>query len=458
MTWLDLAQIAELTGGRLIGAATQVSSVSIDTRHLEAGELFVALCGPRFDAHDFVARGAADRAAGLVVSRAVDTALPQVLVDDTGLALARLAEGWRERLAIPIVGLTGSNGKTTVKEMIGAILAQSRRVHVTQGNLNNHIGVPLTLLSIRPEHAYAVVEMGANHPGEIGGLTDLVRPDVALITNAAPAHLEGFRDLEGVARAKGEIFSGLAPEGVGIVNANDPFAPYWRQLVGARRRCLSFALDRPADVRGTYDRHGRLVLSTPRGEIVVTLSLHGRHNAQNALAAAAAALALEIPLEQIGAGLEAMRPVGGRLVPRPARNGAWILDDSYNANPSSFKAAVEVLVSRPGTLHLVLGDMGELGEAGPELHHRAGEFAREMGVERLYAFGPLSRATVEAFGPRGESFADLDELVQAVSARLSKGATVLVKGSRAMHMERVVEALRAPDSLTRSREGEEHAA
>lgn len=458
MTWLDLAEIAELTGGDLIGAAAPVRSVSTDTRQLKAGELFVALRGPHFDAHDFIARGAVDRAAGLLVSHPMASALPQVVVDDTGLALARLAEGWRERLAIPVVGLTGSNGKTTVKEMIGSILGQRSRVYVTQGNLNNHIGVPLTLLSIRPEHAYAVVEMGANHPGEIGGLTDLVHPDVALITNAAPAHLEGFRDLEGVARAKGEIFAGLAPRGVGIVNANDPFGPYWRQLVGPQRRCLSFALDRPAEVRGSYDPHGGLALITPEGAITVELPLQGRHNAQNALAATAATLALEVPLEQIRAGLEAMRPVGGRLVPRPARNGAWILDDSYNANPSSFEAAVEVLISRAGSLHLVLGDMGELGQAGPQLHRRAGEFAREMGVERLYAFGPLSRASVEGFGPRGEWFEDIEALTEAVSARLSKGATVLVKGSRAMRMERVVEALRVPDSLAQSRGGEEHAA
>ncbi len=440
MGWMKLSEIAALARGRLIGTDVAVESVTTDTRALTAGQLFIALEGPHFDGHDFLGDAANAGAAGAMVARQLHTNLSQILVDDTLQALSRLAAAWRKRLRLPVVGLTGSNGKTTVKEMIAAILGREGHVLATKGNFNNHIGVPLTLLSLRRDHAYAVVEMGANHPGEIATLTAIVKPDIALITNAAAAHLEGFGSIEGVAKAKGEIFQGLPESGTAILNADDTYADYWRKLIGRRKR-LTFSIDKPADVYARNNAGGILHISTPAGEIEVDIPLPGRHNARNAVAAAAAALAAGIGVSSIKAGLESVAQVRGRLVLRAALRGARLLDDSYNANPGSLAAALEVLAEQPGERWLVLGDMGELGANSESLHRQAGERARAMGIQRLYALGTLSQAAAVAFGPGASHFDAHAALAQALCNQLQAGVSVLVKGSRSMRMERIVEAL-----------------
>lgn len=443
MAWLNLATIAAMVQGRLLGNDAEVESVSTDTRSLLQHSLFIALYGPRFDGHECVERDPNLPVNGVLVSRVLDIPFPQILVDDTQLALSRFADAWREKLEVPVIGLTGSNGKTTVKEMIAAILAQEGHVFATQGNRNNHIGVPLTLLSMRPHHDFAVVEMGANRPGEIGALTDIVRPQVALITNAGPAHLEGFLSLDGVAKAKAEIFTGLTDGGIAIINADDDYAEYWREQARGFR-ILSFGLDHPADVRAQWHGKGELSLLTPEGRVSLRLPLAGRHNVSNALAATAVALALGVSLNRISDGLASIQPMAGRLVVKPGIKRVRILDDSYNANPASFGAALAVLAECSGERWLVLGDMAELGESAETLHRQAGEKARDRGVARLYAVGSLSRATVAAFGSGAVHFESTQVLIARLKKDLHTGINVLVKGSRAMQLEQVVQALLAP--------------
>ncbi|HEX9801968.1 MAG TPA: UDP-N-acetylmuramoyl-tripeptide--D-alanyl-D-alanine ligase, partial [Gammaproteobacteria bacterium] len=377
------------------------------------------------------------------VERPLPLAIPQLVVDDSRLALGRLAAAWRRELQTVLVGVTGSNGKTTVKEMCAAILSRAGTTLSTRGNLNNDIGLPLTLLRLSPDHRYGVIEMGANHPGEIAYLTKLAAPQVAIITNAAPAHLEGFGDVEGVARAKGEIFAGLSEEGVAVLNADDDFAALWQQLSGSHRT-LRFGLTRSADVgaRGLGDVHGsELEVLTPLGGFHLDLPLPGRHNIMNALAAVCAALALNIEFEDIVAGLESLAAVKGRLTTRTGRNGATILDDSYNANPASLHAGLQVLAGCGGRRLLALGDMGELGENAEALHRQAGRQARELDIDGLYATGNLSRHASEAYGEGGHFYEQQQQLIEALLPQMSKEVTVLVKGSRSSRMERVVEAL-----------------
>lgn len=457
MAWLNLAMIAAMVQGRLLGNDAAIESVSTDTRSLPPHALFIALYGPRFDGHECVEREPNLPLTGVMVSRVLDIPFPQILVDDTQLALSRFAEAWREKLEMPLIGLTGSNGKTTVKEMIAAILAQEGHVFATRGNLNNHIGVPLTLLSMRPHHEFAVVEMGANHPGEIGALTDIVRPQVALITNAGPAHLEGFRSLDGVAEAKAEIFTGLTDGGIAIINADDDYADYWREQARGFR-ILSFGLDHPADVRAQWRGNGELGLHTPEGHASVRLPLAGRHNVLNALAATTAALALGVSLNRISDGLASIQPVAGRLVVRPGIKCVQILDDSYNANPASFGAALAVLAECSGERWLVLGDMVELGESAETLHRQAGEMARDLGVTRLYAVGSLTRTAVAAFGSGATHFDGTQTLIARLKNDLHEGISVLVKGSRAMHLEQVVQALLASGEMNSGPQGAEDAA
>jgi UDP-N-acetylmuramoyl-tripeptide--D-alanyl-D-alanine ligase len=461
MSWLRLAEIAQMARGRLSGADAGVESITTDTRAMSAGQLFVALSGERFDGHDYVAHAESARAAGVMVARPVDSCLPQIVVDDTLSALQRLASAWRTRLQLPLVGLTGSNGKTTVKEMIAAILGRAGEVLATKGNLNNHVGVPLTLLSIRRRHAYGVVEMGANHAGEIAALAAMARPDIALVTNAAAAHLEGFGSVDGVARAKGEIFQGLHEGGCAIINADDRYADYWRGLAGKHQR-ISFGLERAADVHALRLVGPRWRLITPLGEVEVQLALPGRHNVRNALAATAAGLAAGIDLDSVKAGLEAVTQVQGRLVMRGARYGARLLDDTYNANPGSFAAALEVLAGHSGERWLVLGDMAELGADGEALHRQAGELARAFGVTRLYALGALSRAAAAAFGTRAQTFESHAELagtlLRDLGGEAPAGVNILVKGSRSMRMEKVVEALIAESAPERTAAERDHAA
>jgi len=442
---LTLAPLAERIGASYHGEDLPFHGVSTDSRQARPGELFVALRGPRFDGHAFVAQAAEAGCSALMLEHRVNVALPWMEVEETRRGLGRLGAAWREQFSLPLVAVTGSNGKTTVKEMLAAILLRRGPVLATRGNLNNEIGVPLTLLRLTPEHHAAVVEMGANHPGEIAWLTELSRPTVALITNAAAAHLEGFGSLEGVARAKGEIYAGLGETGIAVINADDPFAPLWRDL-NRNRETVTFGLEREADVTGRWEgtiSGSRLALETWRGAAELELPLAGRHNVMNALAATAAALAAGVELDAVRAGLESMSPVSGRLQRKRTAEGVTLIDDSYNANPASLGAALKVLAMAEGTRCLVMGDMGELGDEAVWLHQRIGEMARAEGIERLYAVGELSRAAVHSFGKGGRHFSDRQALIETLGDELTPEMTLLIKGSRSMHMEEVVDALMA---------------
>lgn len=444
---MPLSAAARLLCAEHPGADVEFHGVSTDTRSLQRGNLFIALSGPHFNGHRFVPDAAAKGAVAALVSERIDTSLPLLVVPHTRTSMGQLATAWRARFSLPLIAVTGSNGKTTVKEMIAAILTQSGPGLVTHGNLNNDIGVPLTLFRLDGNQRYAVIEMGANHPGEINYLTHIAQPTVALITNAAAAHLEGFGSIEGVARGKGEIFAGLSADGIAIINADDAHAELWRTLAG-RHRTLSFGMIHPADVSAQWEAHADgsvLHLVTPAGRLALRLKLPGQHNAMNALAATAAALAAGAPLTNIQYGLENMQPVAGRLHIRAGRNGARIIDDSYNANPASLAAGLAVLAAQPGTKWLVLGDMAELGPDAERLHSEVGQRARAAGAERLYCVGTLSREAAQTFGPGAHYFTTQAELIDALAAALADqhpgSITLLVKGSHSAQMERVVAAL-----------------
>ncbi len=437
---MTLAAAAKVLQGTLRGTDTEFTGVSTDTRTLKHGDLFVALVGPNFDGHSFVNEAAGKGAVGALVSRTLAADVSAVQVADTRLGLGQLAAHWRRQFQIPVIAVTGSNGKTTVKNMIAAILNVTGPVLATQGNLNNDIGVPLTLLRLKPGDLHAVIEMGMNHPGEIDYLTKLTRPTIALINNAAAAHLAGLGSVSAVARAKGEIYSGLDADGIAVLNADDPHADLWRELA-APHRVITFGLDRPADVSAEYelDAGGSTIhLKTPHGGINMRLSLLGRHNVMNALAASSASLAAGVSLADIQAGLEKLRSVSGRLEVKHGLNGARVLDDTYNANPGSLAAGVEVLKAASGERVLVLGDMGELGEAARDIHRRVGLLAKSLGIERLYAVGELTPGAVEAFGKGAQHFTSHEALIENLRSCLHADMTVLVKGSRLMKMERVV--------------------
>ncbi len=440
---MTLSQAAQAIAATYRGDDVQLDGVSTDTRSLIGGELFIALRGPNFDGHEFVAQAKAKGVAAVMVDHVVDTDIPQLIVSDTRLAMGQLARAWREKFSIPVLAVTGSNGKTTVKEMLAGILAGLGVVHATRGNLNNDIGVPLTLFKLGQQHSSAVIEMGANHPGEIAYLVAIVKPDVAIITNAAAAHLEGFGSLEGVARAKGEIYAGLSNDGTAIVNADDKFAALWRDIIQSRRK-IEFGLDTNADVSAEFnstDKGNEIHFKTSQAEFDCKLALLGRHNVLNALAATAATLAVNVSPDLIKQGLEKMQAVAGRLQLKPGVHGSRVIDDTYNANPASVKAAISVLQGFAGTHLLALGDMGELGSGEEELHRQVGEAARQQGVDRLYTVGELARHAAVEFGEHAYTFDAHDAMVAALDKELDKHATLLVKGSRRMHMERVVEAL-----------------
>ena len=437
---MSLAILADVLKAPLVGADAVFTGVSTDTRALKAGELFVAITGPHHDGHSFLSEAIAAGAAGAVLGRAVETTLPYVRVADTRRALGDLAAFWRCQFAIPVIAVTGSNGKTTVKEMIGAILAQVGPGCVTRGNLNNDIGVPLTLACLRAKDKYAVIEMGMNHKGEIEYLSRLTRPTIALITNAAEAHLAGVGTVEDVARAKGEIFAGLAEDGVAILNADDPHCALWKSLA-APHRCLTFGFAPPADVRAEYTlgaAGSRIRLKTTQGEIEMRLPLLGRHNALNAAAASAAALEAGASLPDVQRALERVKPAAGRLELKEGISGARVLDDTYNANPASLAAGLEALREFPGERVLVLGDMAELGPAAEDIHRRVGELARRLDLKRLYAIGELARLAVERFGRGGRHFDSHEALIEALQDVMHGDMTLLIKGSRVMHLERVV--------------------
>lgn len=441
-----LSHAAEILHGTLHGADNAFRGVSSDTRTLDAGELFFALRGPNYDGEEFIGRAAAGRAAGAVACDAVDGQLPVIKVSDTRRALGALAAEWRQRMPATVIGLTGSNGKTTLKELIAACLSISGPTLATRGNLNNDVGVPLMLSEIEPRHRFAVIEMGANHAGEIAYLTSLVLPRIAVITNAAAAHLEGFGSIEDVARAKGEILQATPRPEWAILNADDRFFPFWRKLA-PNGRVVSFGLARDADFRAvdvTPSESGSTFTLTARnlpGELKVTLPLAGRHNVMHATAAAAVASVLGVDGESIRRGLESAKPVSGRLRPLTGIAGATVYDDTYNANPASVIAAAEFIASCKGESWLVLGDMRELGDDAAELHRSVGDAAKKAGVSRLFATGPLSRNTADAFGTNAAWFETVDALVHELRRNVSHGVNVLVKGSRSMQMERVVHAL-----------------
>jgi len=440
-----LAQITAAVHGTLHGADVVARGVSTDSRSVANGEVFVALVGPNFDGHDFIRNAEERGAAAAIVSRDITTTLPKILVKDTRLALGMLARAWRRQFAFPVIAVTGSNGKTTVKEMIASILRTGKNTLSTQGNLNNDIGMPLTLLRMHREHEAAIIEMGANHPGEIEYLTRLAEPDVALITNAGPAHLEGFGSIEGVAQAKGEIYAGLSSTGTAVINADDKYADYWRSLC-QHLHVVSFGLDRQADVHAEYKSAGfftDIELYTPQGNIKIRLPLLGRHNVMNALAACAACLAANISLASIKQGLEQLHNVSGRFQMKPGKAGSQIIDDTYNANPASLKAALDVLHDLPGRHYLAIGDMGELGPDSEQLHTEAGIQARDTGVSRVYAIGKYAKFVTRSFGTNAEEFSDHTSMASAINNNLASDVTLLVKGSRLMQMEKVVNALLA---------------
>jgi len=445
----NLAECAAEVGGRLAGADAVLNGVVTDSRGSCCGQLFVALRGERFDGHDYVAKAAENGAAAAMVDHPVDCDLPQWVVNDTLLALGRLAAAWRRRIPARVVAITGSNGKTTVKEMVAAVLSCAGRVRATQGNLNNHIGMPLTLLSARDED-YLILEMGANHHGEIAYMTDIARPEAALITNAGRAHLEGFGTVAGVARAKGEIAYGLPADGTFIFMADTPWTPLWHVLARGRR-ALTFGTGPEARVRADdqalsliWDAAGfrtRFEADIDGRPLTIELGLAGRHNVRNALAAIAMAAALDVPDQAIREGLASLRPVRRRLQPRRTAEGIRVIDDSYNANPDSLAAAVDVLAGLPGRRVLVLGDFGELGANSAGLHRDMGASARAAGADRLYAVGPLAAHAVAGFGDGARHFPDQQMLIEALRADLDADDVLLVKGSRTSAMDRVADAL-----------------
>jgi UDP-N-acetylmuramoyl-tripeptide--D-alanyl-D-alanine ligase len=443
-----LSDAARVIGGRLVGDDRPFGCVSTDSRTLKPGALFVGLRGPNFDGTAFVQAAAAQGAIGALVERETPGALPQIVVADALRALQELGRNWRADFSLPVVAVAGSNGKTTAKEMTAAILSRMGLCMATHGNLNNHIGVPVTLMRLEASHRSAVIEMGANRVGDVAELMSLAQPTVGLITNAGAEHLEGFGNLDGVAQGEGETVSCLKPDGTAIINADDPYAGYWRGISGAKR-IVTFGVHHGADFsardlfqgieRGEFAT--RFTLISPLGERAIMLKAGGAHNVGNALAAAAAASAAGASLEDIALGLADFRAVSGRLQLKAGARGSWIIDDSYNANPSSVRAALELLRSLTGVTWLVLGDMAELGESSEDSHAHIGSYARDCGIKRLFAMGPLSSRAVETFGPGGEWFADADSLTRRLQAELSAGVTVLIKGSRINRLERVVQAL-----------------
>jgi UDP-N-acetylmuramoyl-tripeptide--D-alanyl-D-alanine ligase len=446
MTMFLLEQAAAWVGGKLVGdGKVAVQRVHTDTRTLQAGDLFVALKGERFDANDFLAQARGQGAVAAIAQPGrLPAGMPGIEVPDSTFALGKLASAWRRQFTPGLVAITGSNGKTTVTQMVASILrAWEPDNHLaTQGNLNNDIGVPLTLLRLRAEHKVAVIELGMNHPGEIAYLAGLTQPTVALVNNAQREHQEFMSTVEAVAKENGSVFAALPADGVAVFPAGDTFSALWK-ILAQGRRCMTFG-DQGADLflAGSewQQGHWQVRAETPAGQLAFRLHIAGRHNVRNALAAAACALAAGAPLEAVARGLGSFEPVKGRSRALAVQLGArtlTLVDDTYNANPDSARAAIDVLAELPGPRLLVLGDMGEVGNQGPAFHAEVGEYARERGIEQLFTLGDM------AVDMRGRHFADVAALNAAVLAELGKVGSVLVKGSRFMKMERVVEAITA---------------
>jgi UDP-N-acetylmuramoyl-tripeptide--D-alanyl-D-alanine ligase len=457
---MRLSEAAAMLGAPFSGMDAEMLRVSTDSRTIQPGDLFIALRGEKFDGGAFAVQALKQGAAGVVLEHAQAPEIGDAIrVENTRLALGKLAAAWRARFSLPVVAITGSNGKTTVKDMLASILrveaASDAAVLSTEGNLNNDIGLPLMLLRLRETHQYAVFEMGMNHAGEIDYLTRLARPDVAVVNNAMTAHIGFLGSVEAIARAKGEVFNGLTDAGIAVFNADDPHAWVWREL-NTRRSVIEFGIKNPAAVQGQFeptDFGAALTLTLPNASLDIALHVPGEHNVMNALAAAASAFALDISLRSIVAGLSGFTGVKGRLQKKAALHGSTFIDDTYNANPDSVKAALAVLARQPGKKVLVLGDMGELGSDAAAMHAQAGLAARTAGVSRLLALGDMTKEAVGAFGAGAMHFERIQELLAELENELTADTTVLVKGSRFMQMERVVQSF--IENPTASRPGNE---
>ena len=443
---MRLSEAALATRGQLIGADVEFCCVGTDSRAIKKGQLFVALKGENFDGHEYAAQSLEQGAAAVLVSKASNVSTA-VVVKDTRLALGDLAAHWRAKFDMPVVAITGSNGKTTVKEMLAAILkvaaGDDASVLATQGNLNNDIGLPMTMLNLGKQHRYAVLEMGMNHTGELSYLTNLAKPNIALVNNAGTAHIGELGSVEAIANAKGEIFEGLADSGTAIINADDVFADLWKQLASKHQQ-ITFGLKVKADVTAKYQLHAAssdVELIVPNGTVKFLLPAPGLHNVSNALAAASAALALNVPLEKIATGLSNFAGVKGRLQTKQGFAGAKVIDDTYNANPMSMKAAIDVLKASAGQRIFVMGDMAELGTDAASMHAEIGAYAKTAGIEKFYALGELTKNAVTAFGANAMHFETVEALAESLKGMMNAETTVLVKGSRSMRMERVVDAI-----------------
>ncbi len=439
MIRMNLNQAAGLLECTPVQSDVAFTGITTDSRQVAPGMLFAALSGQTFDGHDYAQQAMERGAAAILVCRKVEADLPILLVPDVLVALGVLAGYWRLQCPAKVVGITGSNGKTTVKEMIASILRQNSTVLATEGNLNNELGLPLTLFQLSKTHEYAVLEMGASNPGDVAYLADIARPDVGVITNIGPAHLQGFINVEGVARAKSELFASLPQDGAAIINSAEPWLDLW-QNINMAETIYYFNGDGEDHVQARHNAQG-VVVSTPVGEYSLQLPLPGQHNLTNALAATAVCLALKVSLKDIKAGLEAVKPVPGRLSLVRSNAGWTVIDDTYNANPASLYAALQVLAKQSGELWLVLGDMNELGEDSRKMHAELGDAARSLGVKRLFALGDASTATVDAFGDMAVHFSSRVGLIEALRSQLKPGVACLVKGSRSMGMEQVVVAI-----------------
>lgn len=442
-----LSEVAAVLGAKHVGADVQFDAVGSDSRNIKAGQLFVALKGENFDGNAFAGEAIKKGAAAVMLSDASVGAQPALLVQDTRLALGELAKYWRSKFDAPVVAITGSNGKTTTKEMLTAILSVAAKghdkVHATYGNLNNDIGVPLTLLKMNASHKYVVVEMGMNHLGEIDYLTHIARPNVAVINNAGTAHIGELGSRDNIAKAKGEIYAGLQNGGVAVINADNTYAAYWQSL-NTQRKIVTFGLNAQADLTATHqetDGVNLVSLSTPSGKVDFKLRVQGAHNISNALAASAAAYALGVSNADIAKGLASFSGVYGRLERKAGINAAVIIDDTYNANPDSMKVAIGVLAKLAGKKILVLGDMAELGAEAKNMHAEIGAYAKAAGLTTLYCLGELSTEMVKSFGVGAQHFSAPEAIADAVLPQLTSSTTVLVKGSRCMQMERVVNLL-----------------
>ena len=452
---VSLSWVTEQVQGKLLDsnqAELCIAGVSTDTRHIQRGDLFIALQGPNFDGHKFVQQAKDSGALAAIVAEPLDMELPQIVVEDTKLALGALAAAVKAKVAPLTVGITGSSGKTTVKEMVAAILSRRGKVLATKGNFNNDIGVPLTLLRLEHDHDFAVVEMGANHLGEIAYTSNLVKPDVATIVNAAAAHLEGFGSLLGVARAKSEIFKGLPGHGLAVLNADSQFYDFWKSKLRLTK-VQSFSLQTSSDFYAEdtilgLDGCAQFDLVSPQGRVSISLSLPGLHNVSNALVAAALAIGVGASLNDVAEGLRFMPHVAGRLQVKQLTNQVKILDDTYNANVASVNAAIDLLSSFAGRRILILGDMAELGEKSRYYHEQVGEYAKQKGIDQLYTLGVLSQNASQVFAAKGKHFSQLEALNEFMLSQLrgeQRDITILVKGSRSAKMERVVAAMEQSD-------------